>query len=231
VELRLAGVVVLRPSQIALDALYEELQRYQIPVALVDDSLTRPGTISVASDDVQGGRLAVAHLTGLGHRRIALLEGSRQPNPLLREAAFRRAMDDHGLPVPAHHVLYGNWDYLQTERETHELFRRRLDRPTALFCSAGDPFAAVAIRALRRMELRVPADVSVVGYSDLLLADCVDPPLTTIAQPYPEMGRVAVRHLLARLEEENEAPADEAGERLLPTELIVRASTAPARTP
>src|SRR5262249_35095094 len=123
-----------------------------------------------------------------------------------------------------------DWSLEQTGRATHELFHPREDRPTALFCSAGDPFAAVAIRALRRSGLRVPEDVSGIGYSDLLRAACVDPPLTTIAPPFEAMRRVARRHLLARLEDENEAPADEAREHLLPTPLGVRASTAPAQT-
>ena len=74
---------------------------------------------------------------------------------------------------------------------------------------------------------RVHQEISkvIVGYSDLILAECVDPPLTTITQPFQEMGRVAVQHLMALLEEESEASPDETGEYLLPTQLIVRAST------
>jgi LacI family transcriptional regulator len=229
VEQRLAGVIVLRPSQTTLSALHEELERYQIPTLLVDTSLPQKGTINVASDDVQGCRLAVEHLAALGHRSIVLIEGRRLPIPLLREEAFRRAMRDHELAVPDSHVVYADWLLEQTEQATRELFSPRANRPTALFCSAGDFFAAVAIRALRRMELQVPKDVSVVGYSDLILAECVDPPLTTIAQPFHEMGRVAVHHLLTRLESESETLSEEPGEHLLPTQLVVRASTGPTQ--
>jgi DNA-binding LacI/PurR family transcriptional regulator len=130
--------------------------------------------------------------------------------------------------VPDHYIAYGDWSQEQTEQATHELFHHRRDRPTALFCSAGDAFAAVAIRTLRRIRLRVPEAVSVVGYSDLLLATCIDPPLTTIAQPFQEMGRNAVSHLLARLEDQIEMPVDESIDYLLPTQLVVRASTGPA---
>jgi DNA-binding LacI/PurR family transcriptional regulator len=118
----------------------------------------------------------------------------------------------------------------QTEQAISDLFlSERENPPTALFCSAGDFFAAVAIRTLRRMGWQVPADVSVVGYSDLILAECVDPPLTTIVQPFHEMGRVAVHHLLALLEEETERISDESEERLLPTQLVARESTGPVR--
>ncbi len=225
VEQRLAGLIVLRPSQVALAELYVDLAHYGIPLALVDDSVTQPGTISVTSDDMQGCRLAVAHLAALGHQRIALIEGKRQPNPLLREAAFRQAMRDHSLPVPKSFIVYADWNLEQTERAVTDLFSVRQDPPTALFCSAGDPFAAVAIRALRRSGRCVPEDVSVVGYSDLLLATCLDPPLTTIAQPFHEIGRIAVRRLLARLANQGETPTDSAAASLLPTQLIVREST------
>jgi LacI family transcriptional regulator len=228
VEQRLAGVVVLRASQSTLSALHEELARYQIPTILVDNNLSQRGAINVTSDDVQGCRLAVEHLVALGHRRIAQMEGRRDPNPLLREAAFRRAMGDVGLDVPDGSVVYADWLLEQEERATTELFPPGEDRPTALFCSAGDVCAAIAIRTLRRMGLHVPADVSVVGYSDLLVATCTDPPLTTVGQPFYEMGRVAVSQLLALLEAESAVPVDDPMEHLLPTQLITRASTGPA---
>jgi DNA-binding LacI/PurR family transcriptional regulator len=229
VEQRLAGVVVMRPSQIALDALQAELERYQIPLVLVDDSLAPKGAINVASDDLQGCRLAVEHLAALGHRRIALLEGRREPNPLLREAAFRQAMGDYGLAVVEDEVIYGEWNEAQTAQAITGLFQPGRDRPTALLCSAGDAFAAVAIRSLRRIGLQVPANVSVVGYSDLLLATCVDPPLTTIAQPFQQMGRSAVSHLLALVEGRAEAPREAGVNILLPTRLVVRESTGEIR--
>lgn len=228
VEQRLAGIIVMRPSQIALGELYEELEHYQMPIVLVDDTLSQRGAITVTSDDVQGCRLAVEHLVALGHRHIALLEGRREPNPLLRESAFRQAMADYGLSKPDQYIAYGNWSQEQTEQLTTELFHQRRSHPTALFCSAGDAFAAVAIRALRRIGLRVPEDVSVIGYSDLLLATCLDPPLTTIAQPFQEMGRVAVRHLLALLEGQAEISVNQPLNSLLPTQLVVRQSTGPA---
>lgn len=228
VEQRLAGVVIVRPSQFALAELYEELSAYEIPIVLVDDSLTQKGVINVASDDVQGCRLAVEHLTMLGHRRIGLIEGRRDPNPLLRETAFRKAMNDCGLSVSDDDIVYGDWDQAKTALAVQARFRHGRDRPTGLLCSAGDFFAAVTVRALRRIGVRTPEDVSVVGYSDLSLAACIDPPLTTIRQPFHEMGRIAVRRLLALLEEARDVSGDDAVEHLLPTHLVVRESTGPA---
>lgn len=156
VEQRLAGVIIVRPSQIALDVLQKELEHYQIPIVLVDDSLSQKGTINITSDDIQGCRLAVEHLVALGHQRLALIEGRREPNPMLREAAFRKAMAEYGLSVPDHFVIYGNWLQEPTAQAINDLFHRGQERPTALVCSAGDALAAVAIRTLRRLGLRTP---------------------------------------------------------------------------
>jgi DNA-binding LacI/PurR family transcriptional regulator len=225
VEQRLAGVIVMRPSQVALADLHDELARYGVPVVLVDDAVTREGTVGVTSDDVAGCRRAVEHLAGLGHRRLAQIEGRREPNPLQRASAFATAVCERGMRVSERRVVFADWDAEETERTTRSLFRRRRGRPTALFVSAGDAFAAVAVRTLRRMGLRVPQDVSVVGYGDLLLAACTDPPLTTVAQPFEEIGRVAVRRLI--VPDGGGTDARTAVE-LMPTRLVVRGSTAPA---
>lgn len=228
VEQRLAGLIVDRPSRSAYAALHAELAHYQLPIVLVDDSITHSGTLTITSDDVQGCRLAVAHLVGLGHRHIVQIEGSPLPTPLLRAEAFRRAMAEHGLSVQNQAVAHTDWTPEQVEQAVNDLFHARRKRPTALFCSAGDSAAAVAIRTLRQIGLHTPADVSVVGYSDLTFADYVDPPLTTIAQPFQEMGRTAVRCLLERIENEDQDTNPEPAELLLPTQLVRRASTGPA---
>lgn len=225
IEQRLAGVIVMRPPQIDWLGLRAELDHYQVPMVFLDDSLSDTGILNIASDDFQGMQLAVEHLVGLGHRRIALIEGGRAPHPLLRESAFRQTMAACALFVPEDYLVYGDWDLAQTEQGIVTLFRDRQSHPTALVCSAGDAFAAVAIRGLRQIGLSIPQDVSIVGYSNLLLAACVDPALTTIAQPFEEMGRAAVYHLLHRLENPEAAIGDQPTEQLLPTQLIVRTST------
>ena len=133
-------------------------------------------------------------------------------------------MAEKGLSVPDGSVLDSNWNLARTENLTRQLFENRRQHPTALIC-AGDYQAAVAMRTLWRLGLG-PEDVSVIGYSDFSFAALLNPPLTTIAQPFEEMGAVAARILLRRLQDR--ASEEALPSRIvLPTKLTVRESTAP----
>jgi len=228
VEQRLAGLVVIRPTDVDIDELHAELTRYNIPMVLVDDHLAQPWAINIASDDEQGSRQAMSHLIELGHRRIACVAGKR-PDSLsaIREQSYRAAMNACGLPVPDGYVLSNNWSFAGTEECIRRLFCTGQEPPTALFMAAGDAYAAVAIRMLRGMEIAVPRDVSVLGYADLGLAEVIDPPLTTISQPFSDMGRVAVEVLMSLIASPGNSNKQLSPNYLMPTRLIVRTSTAP----
>lgn len=225
-ELRLAGVIVLYLDPEQLKYLHAEMARYQIPVAVLDDSFPQDKGIRVISDDVEGCRMAVQHLVSLGHRKIALISGpSTSGCAQLREEGYRAAMYEASLPVPSDYLQRGEWNEEATEHAAQQLVHAERGHPTAIIC-AGDEWAMVTMRTLRRQGLRVPQDVSVVGFGDFRTSRFWDPPLTTVAQPFQEMGRLAVRRLLQRIELPgfNNAPREDA----LPTRLIVRQSTAPA---
>jgi LacI family transcriptional regulator len=173
---------------------------------------TLPGVeaASVDVDNVLGARGAVEHLIGLGHRRIACITNA----PMVYTAAQEL---DPDLLEP------GDFD----APSGHAAMRRLLDRTTfdAAFV-ASDVVALGAIGGLREAGLRVPDDVSIVGFDDIPLAGYFDPPLTTVRLPAFKLGQAAGRALLERI-------ADPAmtGRTLLATELIVRTSTAPPRRP
>ena len=98
--------------------------------------------------------------------------------------------------------------------------------PTALLC-CGDPAALTVLRCARAAGLSVPRDLSVVGYADFTMAEFADPPLTTIAQPFDELGQAAVRRLLERINGPEEDAFTQTRETYIPTRLIIRESTAP----
>lgn len=231
VEQRLAGLVARSfTHKEVTTAFCEELNSYDIPIVFVDDNLDDlilSGSSYVTSDDEQGYRLTVEHLAGLDHRHIAFIAGdSIHPQSILRKESYHRAMQEHGLPVPEGSVLDADWSLARTELLTQQLFQDRREHPTALVC-AGDEMAAVAMRTLSRLGLRVPKDVSVVGYSGFAFAALLNPALTTISQPFKEMGTVAARILLKRLQE-GPAVKDLPSKVVLPTDLIIRESTAAA---
>jgi LacI family transcriptional regulator len=183
---------------------------------------------------------AIAHLADdLGHRRIAFI-GREHPElsgaATLREQGYREAMARRGLipwePMPRSDF----YDDAATAAAVRGLLEgRRVDeRPTAILCLS-DMMGLVVCRTVRRLGLSVPGAVSVIGFDDVPMAARCDPPLTTLAQPFPEMGRVAARHLLGavargtgRVERAAEPVPMPAVDELVPTLLVVRASTGPA---
>ncbi len=225
VEQRLAGLVSRSFLKAETTMVFcKELEAYGIPTVFVDDNLVTPGVSYVTSDDEQGYRLTVEHLAGLGHQQIAFLAGdSIHPQSILRKESYRRMMQECGLLVPEGSVVDTDWNWERTETLTRQLFQDRTQHPTALVC-AGDQLAAIAIRTLWRLGLRVPDDVSVIGYSDFLFAPLLNPPLTTVSQPFMEMGAVATQILLQRLQDGPSAK-DAPSKVALPTELIEREST------
>lgn len=221
-EQRPAGVLVQNLSLDALECLHSEVSRFNIPVALMDDPPPADWGARVVSDDAAGARAAVEHLCALGHRRIAFVSAQYASTlSLARAAIFRQEMQRAGLPVTDDDILYTDWrkgDVI--EREVGALLTRPGPRPTALLC-AGDMIAMVAQRAARLAGMTLPRDLSVVGFADFVMATYADPPLTTVAQPFEEIGRVAVRRLLEF--QTGSEPASGTFE--VPTQLVVRLST------
>lgn len=177
---------------------------------------------TIAIDNRGAARLAVGHLAGLGHRKIGHVRGP-DGNVLTveREAGFRAALGERGLPVRDDWVFPGDFS-LRSGAEAARAWLALADRPTALFC-ANDEMAMGLIAALDRAGVNTPRDVSVVGFDDIAVAEHYIPPLTTIRQPRGDMGAAAARALIAVVE----GRARAAARVLLPTELILRGSTAP----
>lgn len=230
VELRPVGIMAIYVQEPALGHLQREMARCRIPVAVLDSSFPQSHGARILSDDLGGCREAIGHLIALGHRRIAFLGGGPGSGASQqREEGYRRVLAERGIPVPEGYVCHGYWVPERIEAATRELFvdTTGSSAPTALFC-ADDKTAMVVCRTLRSIGRRVPEDVSVVGFADLTMALFNDPPLTTVAQPFHDMGRAAVTRLLsAAAEMKEEAVLRAPREDLLPTRLVVRASTAP----
>lgn len=187
---------------------------------------------SVAIDNVRGARLATEHLLALGHRRIGLLSGPiRTVSRMDRLEGYRSALAEAGLTFDPRLVwegvansAFGDPEGAQLGRSGAREILSMPDRPTALL-AINDMYALGAYAGARDLGLRVPAMVSIVGFDDLVLADIVDPPLTTVRQPLQEMTRVAVERLISYLERKT---ADTPAHLSFEPALIVRDSTAPA---
>ena len=192
------------------------------PVVMISELGPQPGAVSVSIDNEAASHTAVRHLVEAGHRRIAHLSGPDSTGlTRLRHAGYARALAEAGLPAEPSLVLPGDFG-LESGRAAFARFAALPDRPTAIFC-ANDETAMGFIAAAHREGVRVPQDVSVVGFDDIHFAQGFIPALTTIRQPRAEMGAAAMRLLLDILA--GEAPASVR----LPWEMVVRESTCSAR--
>ncbi|MBB6118959.1 LacI family transcriptional regulator [Nocardiopsis algeriensis] len=204
-------------------ALKAELRELHVPAVVVDPvGIPDLDTPTIGATNWAGGLSAIGHLTALGHRRIAFVAG--RPELWCSRArldGYRAGLETAGLAVDDDLVVPGEFDYESGFRAGEHLMGLA-DPPTAVF-AASDQMALGVYEALRRGGLRVPADVSVIGFDDLPEAHWASPPLTTVRQPLADMGRLAVRtvHRIVR-GEAIESPRVE-----LATELVVRDSTAP----
>jgi LacI family transcriptional regulator len=189
-----------------------------IPVVAVDPHTGPSGLPTVDSDNFAGGVMATQYLLALGHRRIGLVGGRPDlESARLREAGFRSAMADAGLDVDESLVVIGGYRPETADQPARELLTRP-DRPTAVF-AANDLSAIRTIEVAHEMGLRVPDDLSVVGFDNVPESALCDPPLTTINQPLRDMGAQALRLLVDLLQGK-----DVTTHLRLPTALVERAS-------
>ena len=199
------------------------LARAHLPLVVIDPlNVPRTRVTSVGSTNFAGGLAATQHLLGLGHRRIGYLGG---PVAALcnqaRLAGYRAAMEAAGAPILDGYVRHREFHYREGLVGGAELLGLP-EPPTAVFAGC-DEVAAGVIEAARARSLRVPEDVSVVGFDDTQVAWFASPPLTTVRQPLHEMGGVALRTAL-RLADDEKLDSHHVE---LATELVVRRSTAP----
>ena len=225
------GVVALATQQDAVEVLTAELR--PVPTVFVGGVLGGGGAGEVATvpaigiDQRGGAAAATRHLLDLGHHTVHHLTGPADwLDARWRVEGWRATLDAAGAPVPE--LEAGDW----SARSGYAAMQRLLAADpglTAVFVG-NDHMALGALRALDEAGRRVPDDVSVVGFDDVPEAEYFRPPLTTVRQHFPEAGRRAVR-LLLDLIRPGEAPATgpETGLELVPTELLVRRSTGPAR--
>ncbi|GGQ86600.1 LacI family transcriptional regulator [Couchioplanes caeruleus subsp. azureus] len=193
---------------------YRQLANRRLPVVLVNGGVDELGFPHVSTDDAVAVEQAYRHLRALGHERIGIVLGPQGHVPSERKLAALVAAD--GSPEVQRTPF---------SMEGARVAAARLIRAgmTGLIC-ASDVMALGSIRAVRRLGLSVPGDVSVVGFDDSALMTCTDPPLTTVRQPIEAMGQAAV-DLLVRQIEGAEVLGDEL---LFEPELVVRGSTGPA---
>jgi LacI family transcriptional regulator len=197
------------------------------PVVAVDPHSGASAFPTFASQNFEGALSATRHLIQLGHRRIGFLGGrSDLESARQREQGYRAGLGEAGIAFDPELVLDGGFKEITAEAPARQLLSLP-ERPTAVFAS-NDSSAIQTMRTAKELGLVVPDDLSVIGFDNVPESALTHPPLTTVAQPIQTLGYEAVR-LLITLIEQPDKRLDAPGRVTLPTELIVRGSTAPPR--
>ena len=182
----------------------------QTPAVLANCFEETPRFAEVVPDDEGGGYAAAAAVLQAGHRKIAFLqltEGMVATG--LRMQGFRRAMRDYGVQPNEAWLLHGTTpdedEFTQLKNRIECLFATA-DRPTAILCG-NDKMAIRVIFILQRRGIRVPEDISVVGFDNVVYADLIDPPMTTVHNPFDRLGVMAAETLFAQIETPDARPS------------------------
>jgi len=220
-ELRVEGIILAGARLATADIV---ATARGTPVALVTRVVRDAAVDWVTSDDAHGAELAVEHLVSLQHSRIAHIDGGRGAGAAARRTGYRKAMARRGL-TDGIRVVHGDFTEASGVAATRQLMRGARP-PTAIF-AANDLCAAGVMSELDVLGLRVPEDVSVVGYDNTALASMHSMDLTTIDQPRLAMGQQAMRAVLNRLAGRTKPPLRS----VLPPALVARATTGPPPEP
>lgn len=220
IERRVEGVAIMTFGM--EEVLLEDLKLRKVPLVFVDVGPARPRVSNIRIDYVHGIRQAVQHLAALRHDKIAFISGPLHlKSAEARKQAFLGSMEEIGLEADPALIVEGT----HTIEGGIVAFGKLLagsTRPTAVLCS-NDMTAMGVMRKAYEEQIQIPADLSVIGFDDIRLAQFVLPALTTVQMSQAELARLAFNALLAELQRETPSPTGT--EYILKTHLVLREST------
>ena len=218
------GMLLVAP--LVPTAYLDSLREQNFPYVLIDQADTTENSCVVEATNWQGAYEATRYLIELGHTRIAFIKGAsvmRSATDRLR--GYKAALADYDILVNEKLVVEGDYQQQTAYETTRRLLQNAEDPPTAIFAS-NDLSAFGAMDAVRECGFQIPSDISIIGFDDIPQASLLYPKLTTVRQPLEQMGQVAVKLLLERIEDQGLPPQRV----VLATQLVIRDSCAPRQT-
>jgi LacI family transcriptional regulator len=216
-ERNLDGIIAIGVYQ---DDFYRQVMNSGIPLVLVDSYSDDTRCHSIRIDDVHGAYLALNYLLDQGHRDIAFFCGNLRENGVMQKRldGYRQALEERGIPYDAEKIIEGNIDFENGGKLARRLLEAKL--PVSAVFAAADILAIGAIKAFYDAGLRVPHDLSIMGFDDLQISQYICPGLTTVRQEISLKGKKAMELLV----EDMENPQLTTREEILPVSIIERGS-------
>lgn len=192
------GIIVMTQSTKDNAFIYRVLEK-NIPTVVLNREIEEPNLINILSDDKKGAYKAVKHLIDNGHRKIAIVEGQEGfKSAHERKEGYLEALMDNNVSITKSFIMKGNYDLESGYRAMKELLSLE-DVPTAVFCS-NDDMAVGAMKALGEKGIRVPEDMSLIGFDDNVFSSYLTPALTTIKRPIEKISQEGALRLIQLIE-------------------------------
>ena len=211
--------IILAPVSSNNELINKIIKVLKIPLVLVDNNLQNIQAPAVLQEDLGGVYRLTSHLMSHGHKKIAFLGGKlTETSGLRRLEGYKKALIDNKIPVRDHFIKIGEWDIEAGFKMTKQLLRLN-KKPTAMV-SADTHIGIGCLLALRQKKIKVPEDIALVSFDDLEFCSVLSPPLTTLAEVAPKVGKTAAHLLLKMIRTGN----FESKEILIKSEIVPRKS-------
>ncbi len=195
------GAIVL--NERLSDEYIDRLSKAKMPIVFIDREIAGSHMSSVIIDNAEGTNIALEYLIKQGHRRIGFLHGIYNYDDDTRYKAYLNVLNKYGLPMDENIILRGYFEELLAYSEMRVMLLKGVELPDAFFC-ANDEMAWGCIRALTEVGIRVPDQVSVIGFDDHSSSKYFTPPVTTVRSPVTELGNASALELFRLIHEEGQ---------------------------
>ncbi|MFW2502198.1 LacI family DNA-binding transcriptional regulator [Clostridium diolis] len=188
------GIIVVSQSKND-DEFIQTILEKNIPTVVINRYIENEGLVNIMSDDTKGVYDAVTYFIENDHRKIALLQGNKEfESTVYRKRGYIRALEDNNIPINEEYILSGRYD-LKSGYENMKKLLKLENVPTAVFC-ANDDIGVGAMKAIFEAGLKVPEDISIIGFDDSNFCNYVTPPLTSVRKDSLAMSEYGGRNLL-----------------------------------
>jgi LacI family transcriptional regulator len=215
---RFDGIILMSQSVHDNPFIYHAMQK-EIPLVVLNRDIEEEGIMNILSNDTDGASKAVEHLVENGHRQIAIIEGIQGfKSTQMRKEGYQEALIGNGIPLQSDYCVRGNYD-MESGYDGMEKLLSLGYPPTAVFCS-NDDMAIGAMNAVFAKGLKVPEDISIVGFDDIGFSQYTTPRLTTVKRPVEQISILGAQTILSLVM----GTSEKAKKIFTQTELIVRDS-------